>query len=159
MSKITIIGGAGFVGTNLCNYIKKSMAYIRNFVAFLEACIKTDVKYGLYNYVDTPKTTMHNLVCKVCKKILGKNNTGMRIPYRFALIIGHTADIISKILGKKLLLSAMRVKKFTSQSEFQSVNMKNFAFKAPYTLNEGIDLTLNHEFISLIDDQEIFYTE
>ena len=33
---------------------KKSMAYIENIVAFLETCILTDQKYGVYNYVDTP---------------------------------------------------------------------------------------------------------
>ena len=32
----------------------KSMAYIGNIVSFLETCITTKQKYGIYNYVDTP---------------------------------------------------------------------------------------------------------
>ena len=44
---------------------KKSMAYISNIVAFLETCITTDQKYGLYNYVDTPDLTMNELVSQV----------------------------------------------------------------------------------------------
>ena len=44
---------------------KKSMAYIANIVAFLETCIATDHKYGVYNYVDTPDLTMNELVSQV----------------------------------------------------------------------------------------------
>ena len=44
---------------------KKSMAYIGNVVAFLETCIATDQKYGIYNYVDTPDLTMNELVSAV----------------------------------------------------------------------------------------------
>ena len=51
---------------------KKSMAYIGNVVAFLETCIKSEQKYGLYNYVDTPDLTMNELVSQVRNRLLEK---------------------------------------------------------------------------------------
>ena len=83
----TVIFGEGNRGNvfNLLNQIssgkflmvgkgenKKSMAYIGNVVAFLEACIVTDQRYGVYNYVDTPDLTMNELVSQVKFKLNGK---------------------------------------------------------------------------------------
>ena len=51
---------------------KKSMAYIGNIVAFLEACISSNQKSGIFNYVDTPDLTMNDLVRK-CVMRLGVN--------------------------------------------------------------------------------------
>ena len=44
---------------------KKSMAYIGNIVAFIETCVASEQKYGIYNYVDTPDLTMNELVAQV----------------------------------------------------------------------------------------------
>jgi nucleoside-diphosphate-sugar epimerase len=92
----TVIFGEGNRGNvfNLLNQIasgkfvmigkgenKKSMAYIQNVVAFLEKCITTDQKYGVYNYVDTPDMTMNDLVSQVRAKLKGKQNVGPRLPY------------------------------------------------------------------------------
>ena len=75
----TVIFGEGNRGNvyNLLNQIasgrflmvgkgknKKSMAYIGNVIAFLEVCISTDQKYGVFNYVDTPDLTMDQLVLR-----------------------------------------------------------------------------------------------
>ena len=82
----TVIFGEGNRGNvfNLLNQIasgkfimvgkgenKKSMAYIGNVVAFLETCIATEQKYGVYNYVDTPDLTMNELVSQVRAKLKG----------------------------------------------------------------------------------------
>ena len=107
----TVIFGEGNRGNvfNLLNQIasgkflmvgkgenKKSMAYIGNIVAFLENCIATDQKYGLYNYVDTPDLTMNDLVLQVRAKLKGKNGVGMRLPYWLGLILGYAADFVSR---------------------------------------------------------------
>ena len=79
----TVIFGEGNRGNvyNLLNQIasgrflmvgkgknKKSMAYIGNVIAFLEVCISTDQKYGVFNYVDTPDLAMDQLVSQVRKR-------------------------------------------------------------------------------------------
>jgi nucleoside-diphosphate-sugar epimerase len=170
----TVIFGEGNRGNvyNLLNQIasgkfvmvgkgknKKSMAYIGNIVAFLEACIATDQKYGVYNYVDTPDLTMNELVSQVRAKLKGKTGVGPRLPYWLGLILGYTADIISKLSGKNLPVSTIRVRKFASSTEFESAKASLDNFQAPFPLSYGIDKTLSREFVSPNTSYEIFYTE
>ena len=170
----TVIFGEGNRGNvfNLLNQIasgkfvmigrgenKKSMAYIQNLVAFLEKCISTDQKYGVYNYVDTPDMTMNELVSQVRAKLKGRNNVGLRLPYWLGIILGEIADIVSALTGKNLPVSSIRVKKFASSTEFRSAKNALEHFEPPFKLSEGIERTLQSEFISPDPTREIFYTE
>ena len=170
----TVIFGEGNRGNvfNLLNQIasgkfvmvgkgenRKSMAYIQNVVAFLEKCISTEQKYGLFNYVDTPDMTMNELVRQVRAKLKGKNNLGLRLPYWLGVILGKMADLVSALTGKNLPVSSIRVKKFASSTEFNSAKSNLDQFEAPISLSQGIERTLQSEFISPNPHQEIFYTE
>ena len=69
------------------------------------------------------------------------------------------ANMASRISGRNLPISAVRVKKFTATTTF-STNKKDLDdFQAPYELQEAITNTLKSEFISPDPDREIFYTE
>ncbi len=138
---------------------KKSMAYIGNVVAFLETCIETNQKYGIYNYVDKPDFTMNELVSQVRKTLKGKDGAGFRITYWLGMILGYTADFISVLTGKNFPISSIRVKKFTSSTEFSSAKHTLDNFEAPFDLSDGIEQTLQSEFISPNPDREIFFTE
>ena len=170
----TVIFGEGNRGNvyNLLNQIasgkflmvgkgenKKSMAYIGNIVSFLETCIATDRKYGVYNYVDTPDLTMNELVSHVRAKLKGKTGVGLRLPYWLGLILGYTADLASKISGKNLPVSSIRIKKFASSTEFESAKENLNKFTAPFSLIDGVERTLQSEFLSPDPEREIFYTE
>ena len=170
----TVIFGEGNRGNvfNLLNQIasgkflmvgngenKKSMAYIGNITAFLETCIATDQKYGVYNYVDTPDLTMNELVSQVRSKLKGKGGVGPRLPYWLGLILGYTADIFAKVSGKNLPVSSIRVKKFASSTEFKSAKANLDNFKAPFLLSQGLDRTLHSEFILPNPSREVFFTE
>ena len=170
----TVIFGEGNRGNvfNLLNQIasgkfvmvgrgknKKSMAYIQNVVAFLEKCISTEQKYGVFNYVDTPDMTMNELVRQVRAKLKGKNSVGPRLPYWVGMILGKMADLVSALTGKNLPVSSIRVKKFASSTEFKSAKTSLDQFKAPFTLSQGIERTLQSEFINPNPHQEIFFTE
>tara|TARA_B100000767_G_scaffold271306_1_gene296650 strand:+ start:233 stop:1222 length:990 start_codon:yes stop_codon:yes gene_type:complete len=170
----TVIFGEGNRGNvfNLLNQIasgkflmvgkgenKKSMAYIGNIIAFLETCVATEQKYGVYNYVDTPDLTMDELVSQVRAKLKGKGGVGPRLPYWLGLILGYTADLVAKISGKNLPVSSIRVKKFASSTEFKSAKAGLENFQAPFSLSDGVHRTLQSEFISPDPNREIFYTE
>ncbi|MDC6455350.1 NAD(P)-dependent oxidoreductase [Alphaproteobacteria bacterium] len=170
----TVIFGEGNRGNvfNLLNQIasgkflmigrgenKKSMAYIGNVVAFLETCISTDEKYGVYNYVDTPDMTMNELVSQVRSKLKGKTGVGPRLPYWLGMIMGYTADLVAKLSGKSLTVSSIRVKKFASSTEFKSAKFNLDDFIAPFQLSDGVHRTLQSEFIAPDPNREIFYTE
>ena len=170
----TVIFGEGNRGNvfNLLNQIasgkflmvgkgenKKSMAYIGNVVAFLETCIVTDQKYGVYNYVDTPDLTMNELVAQVREKLKGKSGVGPRLPYWLGLLLGYTADLVAKISGKNLPVSSIRVKKFASSTEFRSSKADLGNFQPPFSISHGVERTLQSEFISPDLNREIFFTE
>ena len=138
---------------------KKSMAYIGNITAFLDVCIATKQKYGVYNYVDTPDFNMNELVSVVREQLKNKNGVGLRIPYWFGMLLGYVADLIAKLSGKNLPVSSIRVKKFASSTEFTSGKANLDNFKAPFSLSDGIKQTLHSEFISPDSNREIFFTE
>ena len=138
---------------------KKSLAYIGNIIEFLETCISTDQKYGVYNYVDTPDLTMNELVSQVRDKLMYKKDIKIRLPYWFGMLIGYMADFISKITKINLPVSSIRVKKFASSTQFSSEKSSLDNFIAPFSLQNGIDRTLQSEFILPDCDKEIFYTE
>jgi len=138
---------------------KKSMAYIENVIAFLETCIGTDQKYALYNYIDTPNLTMNDLVSRVRHTLTGKSGVGIRLPYWLGLFAGYCADFLTRIIRKNLPISSVRVRKFTTNSEFVSSKANLNGFQAPYTLEEGLIRTLNSEFINPDQNREIFFTE
>ena len=137
---------------------KKSMAYVENLAAFLVKCIESEEKYAVYNYVDTPDFTMNELVSLVRGKLRGKPSVGIRIPKFIGLMAGYTADILAK-LGIKLPISSIRVKKFCASSEFTSAKHELDGFEAPFSLQEGLDRTLEAEFINPDPNRQIFYTE
>ncbi|MDB9943935.1 NAD-dependent epimerase/dehydratase family protein [Octadecabacter sp.] len=138
---------------------KKSMAYIDNVVAFLEASIATNQSYGVYNYVDTPDFTMEQLVSHVRFLLTGKTGVGLRIPYWLGILIGLIADVTSKLSGLNLPISSIRIKKFRSSTEFKSAKHKLDGFEAKFSLQEGLNRTLENEFLSPNPNQEIFHTE
>lgn len=148
--KFVLVGA----GTN-----KKSMAYIGNIVSFLEVCTGSDKTYALYNYVDTPDLDMNTLVQNVRKELLGKDTLGLRLPYWLGLMLGYIADGFTKVTGKRLPISSIRVKKFCSTTSFGSAKQELDGFVAPYSLQEGLSRTLKSEFISPDPDREIFFTE
>lgn len=138
---------------------KKSMAYVENVSAFLEACIESDEKYGLYNYVDTPDLSMNDLVSKVRYTLTGRPGVGIRLPYWLGMLAGYLADFIFTLTGKTLPLSSIRVKKFAATTEFKSSKSNLGGFAAPYALEDGLARTLSSEFLNPDNNREIFFTE
>ena len=170
----TVIFGEGNRGNvfNLLNQIakgkfimvgagknKKSMAYIANVVGFLESCIKTQTDYKIFNYVDTPDFTMNELVSLVRKRLFNKKNVGPRLPHLVGIFLGHISDWITILTGKRLPISSIRIKKFISNTEFDTNKNTLEAFVAPYSLAEGIELTLESEFLKPDPNRTLFFTE
>lgn len=138
---------------------RKSMAYVGNVVAFLETCIATERQYGIFNYVDTPDMTMSELVSHVRRVLYGKHGVGLRLPHWIGMLLGYTADVVARLIGRSLPVSSIRVKKFTSSTEFRSAKASLDDFQAPYSLSYGIERTLISEFISPDPNREFFFTE
>lgn len=142
---------------NGMNY--KSMAYVGNIVAFIKYIIDNiNPGYKVYNYADKPDVTMKELVHLV-ENCLNKKILHISIPYFVGILGGHFFDILGFVLNKKYSISSVRVKKFCSTTQFDSSKVKNLTFKTPYSLKEGLQLTLKYEFENCQNDQEFFVSE
>lgn len=139
---------------------KKSMAYVGNVVAFIKHRLEmAEEGYHVFNYVDKPDLTMTSLL-KVIGKSLNKKIPSIRVPIWLGYLGGYGFDILAFLSRKKLAISSVRVKKFVATTQFDASKVHSSGFKAPLTLQEGLDRTLNYEFIQeRSDDDEVFYTE
>lgn len=136
---------------------RKSMAYVENVVAFLEYSLDFKPGVHVYNYIDKPDFTMNALVENV-NKILGRSANQIRIPFPLGLLIGSCFDLVAKITGKKFPISAIRVKKFCSNSVYGSA-IELTGFIPPIPMLEAIEKTVQYEFIEDHKTEQVFYSE
>ena len=135
----------------------KSMAYVENVAAFIEYNINNGCGEYLYNYIDKPDFNMNTLVNEVTNT-LGKNIKYFHWPFWLGYFGGLFFNLLSVILHKKLPISSIRVKKFCSNTMFESKNIKATNFKPPVKIIDGLKNTIKYEFIDKIDNH-FFYTE
>ncbi|MDC3179383.1 NAD-dependent epimerase/dehydratase family protein [Flavobacteriales bacterium] len=137
---------------------KKSMAYVGNIVAFIKSRLdKNELGFNIFNYVDKPDLSMTGLV-KVIEDKINILVPKLKIPYWIGLVVGYGFDLVSLITRKKFSISSVRVKKFCATTQFNATKAHS-NFKAPYTLKEGLELTLEHEFINPKKDEVLFFSE
>jgi nucleoside-diphosphate-sugar epimerase len=137
---------------------RKSMAYVGNVVAFIRHSLAFKPGVYIYNYIDKPDFTMNDLVSWV-NKLLGKSNEiKFRLPYQVGLFIGKGFDLAAKMMGKKLPISAIRVKKFCSNSVYESA-IHTSGFIPPFSMPEAIERTVKYEFLEKHEHETVFYSE
>ena len=137
---------------------KKSMAYVRNIVALIKDKLeKKELGFSVFNYADKPDFSMNELTLLIEKKMNIKNPK-LRIPFWLGMLVGYGFDLISLLSKKKFLISSVRIKKFCSTTQFDASKINN-KFNAPYSLKDGLDITLDHEFINPKKDEFLFYSE
>lgn len=137
---------------------RKSMAYVENVAAFLEYSLNFKPGVHIYNYIDKPDLDMNSLVSTARGVLFGKKNVGIRLPKAVGIGLGHTADFVSKLFGKPLPVSCIRVKKFLGTPQFSS-SVAATGFIAPVDLEDAIDNTLRYEFIEDNSAKAVFLTE
>lgn len=138
---------------------KKSMAYVGNIVAFIKYCIENQIfGYRIYNYVDKPDQSMNELV-KYVENCLSKKLPAIHLPYWLGYLGGMGFDLFSRITGKILPISVVRVKKFCATTQFDATRAHNSGFNTPYTLKEGLERTIQFEFVNQSSDGIIFISE
>jgi nucleoside-diphosphate-sugar epimerase len=125
---------------------KKSMAYVGNIAAFIKYQLENvEAGYQVYNYIDKPDFSMNELASQV-ETSLNKHIPSTHFPYWLGMLGGIGFDVLSFITRKKFSVSSVRVKKFCATTQFDASKAHSNGFKAPYTLGEGLDNTLQHEF-------------
>ena len=101
---------------------------------------------------------MNRLVFEIYS-ILGKPKKRLfHWPYFIGYCGGLCFDFLAFVTRKKLPISSIRVKKFCSNTMFDSENIKKTAFRPPVTLSEGLKNTVEYEFVRK-EEGHVFYTE
>jgi len=138
---------------------RKSMAYVENVAAFIEYCLTLKSGIHIYNYADKPDFTMNDLVSHI-RKIVGRSDKArLRLPYFAGFLIGRTFDLLAFIMRKKFSISSIRIKKFCSNSVYESA-VSSSGFIPPVYLVEGIKSTVRFEFLEdHRADKEVYFTE
>ncbi|OEK02487.1 UDP-N-acetylglucosamine 4-epimerase [Roseivirga sp. 4D4] len=137
---------------------KKSMAYVGNVVAFIKNRLeRTETGYQVFNYIDTPDFTMTELL-GVIDKQMNLELPEIRVPYWLGMLGGYGFDLLAFLSRRKLSISSVRVKKFCATTQFDATKV-HATFKAPYSLEEGLKRTLEHEFINPQADDILFFSE
>jgi GlcNAc-P-P-Und epimerase len=139
----------------------KSMAYVENLAGFLEYALGFGPGEYLYNYVDKEDFTMNELV-ELTRKMMGRSSKiRIRLPYFLGYMGGLVFDFLSNLSKKEFPISAIRVKKFCSDTQFASRVRSETGFTPPVSLREGLERTIRYEFLEKAAgaDQEIFVSE
>ena len=130
-------------GTN-----KKSMSYVGNlvdFILYLMENQKGAKGCSVFNYVDKPDLTTRELV-SIVSRVLNKRIPAVRIPYWIGMVGGYCFDMLSKLIGKNLPISSVRVKKFCAVTQFDASKAEATGFKPAFTLEDGLERMLRSEF-------------
>ena len=77
---------------------------------------------------------------------IGIKRNKIKIPYLAALIIGYLFDVIAFIFRRDTKISSIRVKKFCSNSIYDSRTSKIY-FDPPYKLKDALRKTIKYEFL------------
>lgn len=137
---------------------KKSMAYVGNVVAFIKNRIeRKELGYHVYNYSDKPDFNMEELSLVIERK-MNLSIPKIKIPYWLGMLGGYGFDLLALLTRKKLSISSVRVKKFCATTQFDASKAHSI-FKAPYKLEDGLNNTLEFEFINSKEDDVLFYSE
>lgn len=129
-------------------YNQKSLAYVKNIAGFLDYCknIKTHSQTEIYNYADKPDYQMKELVTDI-REAAGQKESNVKIPYIIGLAAGFFFDLLAKITGKSFPISLIRIRKFCANTVVNADKAHSSGFQAPYSLKEGLEQTLQDEFL------------
>jgi len=137
---------------------KKSMAYVGNITSLIKYCLdRNETGYSVFNYADKPDFSMTQLT-EVIEEKMNFKSSKIRIPLSLGMLGGYFFDFLSLVSGKKFPISSVRIKKFCATTQFDATKV-NKIFKAPYSLEDGLNNTLKHEFINPKEDNVLFYSE
>lgn len=137
---------------------QKSLAYVENVAAFIQHCLDCRPGVHVYNFVDKPDLSMNDLVRRVNRSLGRSEKIRVRLPYWFGYTAGLAFDIAARVSGKRFPISSIRVKKFCSDSVYDTAVTRT-SFVPPVSLDAALDKTIRHEFLEARLSEPVFYSE
>ena len=120
----------------------KSLAYVENLTAATVFLLdRMGAGVATFNYADSPHLTTRELV-QCIAGALGVRVPRVRIPKSMALACTVPFDVIAKVTGRDLPLTAKRIGKFTDATHHLAERIREQGYEATFTLQEGIHRTV-----------------
>lgn len=135
----------------------KSLAYIDNVIDFVKKSLELDEGNYCFNFIDKPESNM-NKIMSVIYDALGKKKPKIYIPFFIAYSLAKILDILSFVSNKKFAISSIRIKKFCSDTSFET-SVSKIGFKSKYSIEDAIKETVHYEFNNPKKDDIVFFTE
>jgi len=123
----------------------KSVAHVENVSSFLAFLSQKAERHGVYNYSDTPDLEVRDMV-KLVDVALGRGE-GYRFsfPKPLGIMAGMAADIVAKLIKKKLPVSAIRVEKFCSPSHVDANKAMSTGFEPVISVEDSLkEMVVDH---------------
>ena len=136
----------------------KSMAYVDNVADFISHSINLNQGLHIYNYIDKPDLKVRKLIEISRKSMNLRAKPLITVPYFLAMAGGYFFDFLSFLLRRNLPISSIRIKKFCSDSQFNS-SISKTGFQPRFSLEDAIKKTIKHEFIDNKNDEITFISE
>jgi nucleoside-diphosphate-sugar epimerase len=73
-------------------------------------------------------------------------DSNVRLPLPLGMVAGHTLDLIARITRRTFPISAIRIRKFVSDTTVNTDRLSATGYKPRYSLSEGIRRTIEAEF-------------
>jgi len=117
----------------------KAIAHVDNVAGFLGYIASDMVPPGVYNYADGPDLSINEIV-KLTQAALGRDTTGpgLRLPLPVGLVLGKLADLAAWVFKRPLPISAIRIRKFCSNSEVDATRMLSTGYTPSREVREGL---------------------
>ena len=120
----------------------KTTSYIENLLAatlFLIERITEGVQ--TFIYVDEPKMSTAEMVRLLCG-FLQKRPPKWTIPLKIAAPLAHVADVVAAVTRKDLPITASRIRKFCSSTNYDASAIRNLGFEQPVSIEEALQRTV-----------------
>jgi nucleoside-diphosphate-sugar epimerase len=141
----------------------KSIAYVENVAAVLQACLEQVPGLRLFNYIDKPDFTMSELVRFVRAALKQDTRPYLTVPFWIAHVGGRVFDMLALLTGRDWAISSLRVKKFCTTTQFAADRLSELPFVPPVALPEALERTIMFEFVENTlgsdDGQTVFDSE
>jgi nucleoside-diphosphate-sugar epimerase len=117
----------------------KSIAYVENLVEATTFLLdRMGIGVEIYNYVDEPQLSTRDLVNLISRKA-GVPPPRISIPLGLAIPAAGVLDVVGTILGRSFAVSAHRIRKFNTSTQYCGEKLFARGFNPPYTIEQGIE--------------------
>lgn len=127
---------------------KKSMSYVGNIVEYLADSLDAPAGELITNFADKPDLTTRELIDLLRDSLNITNASHLRLPLPIGLLAGHVFDLAAKISGRNFPVSAIRIRKFASETTVNTDRLLGTGYRPRYSLKEALQRTVAAEFHS-----------